>query len=60
MSGIAITTLGLPFRNSNFASGSPNVRHTDSLPGSTRIGPIIYSNYSSGAPYFDEAVYPAF
>jgi hypothetical protein len=52
MSGSALTTFGLPPRNSSFASGSPNVLQTDSLPGKTRIGPTINSGSFSGeAPY---------
>lgn len=46
MSGSALTTFGLPPLNSSFASGSPKVLQTDSLPGSTLIGPIMYSKSS--------------
>jgi hypothetical protein len=43
ISGVATTTLGLPPLYYNLASGSPNVRQTDNLPGKTLIGPIIKS-----------------
>lgn len=49
MSGYALTTLGLPFLYSSLASGSPNVRHTESRPGKTRIGPTMNSG-SAGLP----------
>ena len=35
-SGVEITTLGLPLHYGSFASKSPIVRDTDSLPGRTR------------------------
>ena len=38
-SGSAITTLGFPSSLGSLASISPNVRHTESLPGKTRCGP---------------------
>lgn len=41
ISGSAMTTFGLPPNYSNFASISPNVRHTDNLPGFTLTGPNI-------------------
>jgi hypothetical protein len=43
ISGTAITTLGFPPLFSTLASKSPNVLHTESLPGSTLYGPIIIS-----------------
>jgi hypothetical protein len=43
ISGSAFTTLILPPRNASFASGSPKVLETERRPGSTLIGPIIYS-----------------
>jgi hypothetical protein len=43
ISGVAITTLGLPPNLSSLASASPNVLDTDSLPGSTLRGPTITS-----------------
>lgn len=36
ISGVAITTFGFPPYRGSFASTSPNVRHTDNLPGRTR------------------------
>lgn len=39
MSGTAITTFGLPPNFSRFASMSPNVLETESLPGNTLNGP---------------------
>ena len=39
ISGSAITTLGLPPKDVNFASISPNVLETESLPGNTLWGP---------------------
>jgi hypothetical protein len=48
MSGSALTTFGFPPLNSSFASGSPNVLQTESLPGKTLIGPTIYSGSFSG------------
>ena len=36
MSGSAMTQLGFPPNFNNFASMSPKVRETDSLPGKTR------------------------
>lgn len=52
MSGSAVTTFGLPPRNSSFASGSPNVLQTDKRPGKTRIGPTMNSGSFSGeAPW---------
>jgi len=41
ISGVAMTTLGFPPYAGNFASISPNVRVTESLPGNTRYGPVI-------------------
>lgn len=43
ISGVAMTTLGLPPLFSTFASISPNVLETESLPGATRTGPRITS-----------------
>jgi hypothetical protein len=43
ISGFAITTLGLPPKAEIFASGSPKVLATESLPGSTRRGPAKLS-----------------
>ncbi len=43
ISGVAITTLGLPPNFYNLASISPKVRDTDNLPGRTLIGPTITS-----------------
>ena len=39
ISGVAITTFGLPPNFSLLASMSPNVLDTDSLPGNTLNGP---------------------
>jgi len=41
ISGVAMTTLGFPPYAGNFASISPNVLVTESLPGKTRYGPVI-------------------
>ena len=43
MSGVETTTCGLPPRLTSFASRSPNVQHTLSLPGNTHTGPIMIS-----------------
>ena len=43
ISGIAITTYGFPPTAEILASRSPNVLHTESLPGRTLYGPIINS-----------------
>ena len=45
ISGSALTTFILPPRYANLASGSPKVLDTDRRPGSTLIGPIMYSGY---------------
>lgn len=39
ISGFAITTFGFPPKAAIFASGSPKVLATESLPGRTRRGP---------------------
>ncbi len=46
ISGVATTTLGFPPNYESFASASPNVRETDSLPGRTLKGPITISLFS--------------
>ena len=43
ISGVATTTRELPPNFSNFASASPKVLETESLPGSTLNGPTISS-----------------
>lgn len=43
ISGVAITTLGLPPNFANLASASPKVLDTDNLPGNTLKGPTIIS-----------------
>lgn len=42
MSGVAITTFGLPPYLESFASMSPRARETERRPGSTLIGPGSY------------------
>ena len=46
ISGVATTTLGFPPNYNSFASISPNVLETDSLPGKTLIGPTTRSLFS--------------
>lgn len=41
ISGIAMITLGLPPNFAIFASKSPNVHETESLPGITQCGPTM-------------------
>lgn len=48
ISGSATTTLGLPPNYSSFASISPKVLETESLPGKTLIGPDMILASSSG------------
>ena len=43
ISGVAITTFGLPPNFANLASASPKVLDTDNLPGKTLNGPTIIS-----------------
>lgn len=43
ISGVAMTTLGLPPYLAIFASASPKVLETDSLPGNTLSGPTMTS-----------------
>jgi hypothetical protein len=43
ISGVGITTLGLPPTFEILASASPNVLETESLPGSTLRGPTMIS-----------------
>lgn len=45
MSGSATTTFGFPSNLVNFASISPKVRLTESLPGKTRCGPYMTYYY---------------
>ncbi len=42
ISGSADITFGIPPKCLNFASISPNVLDTESLPGNTQCGPIYY------------------
>ena len=48
ISGVAIKTLGLPPKSSNFASTSPKDLETDSLPGKILSGPTMgaYDGYA--------------
>ena len=47
ISGIATTTFGFPPNFSRFASISPKVLETESLPGNTLKGPYIMFGFSS-------------
>ena len=53
ISGAQTTTFGFPPFEGSFASTSPKVRLTDSLPGKTRIGPMMISGGALSSP--DEA-----
>jgi hypothetical protein len=48
ISGSHTTTFGFPPYLARFASMSPNVRDTDSLPGKHLNGPYTYKSFSPG------------